>query len=482
MQPADIAIALRRRSPWEAMDLGLSMLQRWGRLVYVPHLAVFAATAACAFGLAWWLERPWVALLAVWWLKPLGDRVVLHVLSRAVFGERLGWRAALSQYPQWLFTGLLTSLLLRWWPNLARSFYLPVRQLEGSRGHDARERRTLLGRRMHGYAVWLTLACILFEWLVLYLSFSLAAFLFLPAKASETMNLWDAVFAGEFWTWSDVFAYATAVAVLEPFYAAAGFALYLNRRSGLEGWDIEVALRKLAERHAAVAAAILLSVCVLFRPEVSFAQKNPRHEIREVLKAPEFPHEVPAWEWRARNTSDPRRSGGADLTWLEALVYALSNAARVILWVAAGAAIAYAIWWAARLMPRARASRAEPYRPPSSLFGMDLAPETLPDDVAAAAAALAAEGKLREALGLLYRGALSELVHRRGVMLLPSHTEGEVLRLSPEEKKNFMKSLIDAWRRCAYARQALAPGEVERLASDYRTFSSSGSYPDLQRA
>jgi len=472
VQPADIAIALRRRSPWEAMDLGLSMLQRWGRLVYVPHLVVFAATTACAFGLAWWLERPWVALLALWWLKPLGDRVVLHVLSRAVFGERLGWRTVLSQHAQWLFPGLLPTLLLRWWPNLARSFYLPVRQLEGSRGRDARERRTLLGRRMHGYAVWLTLACLLFEWLVLYLSFNFAAGLLLPAKAAEGRDFWDALFAGDFWTWDDALAYAAAVALLEPFYAAAGFALYLNRRSGLEGWDIEVALRKLAERHAAVAAAVLLSLGMVFFPQNSLAQKNPREEIREVLKAPEFPHEIETTGWRARKKAEPGELSGPDLSWLEALGYALSNAARVILWIAAGGAIAYALWWAARLLPRGAAPAPAPYRPPASLFGMDLAPETLPEDVAAAAAALAAEGKLREALGLLYRGALSELVHRRGVMLLPSHTEGEVLRLSPEENKGFMKSLIDAWRRCAYARQALDRADIEQLAQDYRAFAA----------
>ena len=63
---------------------------------------------------------------------------------------------------------------------------------------------------------------------------------------------------------------------------------------------------------------------------------------------------------------------------------------------------------------------------------MELAPEKLPPDVAAAAAALAREGRLREALGLLYRGTLSELVHRRGVQLLASHTEGDVLRACPE--------------------------------------------------
>jgi hypothetical protein len=44
---------------------------------------------------------------------------------------------------------------------------------------------------------------------------------------------------------------------------------------------------------------------------------------------------------------------------------------------------------------------------PAALFGMELAPDTLPADVPEAAARLAAAGKLRDALSLLYRGALS---------------------------------------------------------------------------
>ena len=70
MQPADLAIALRQRTAWEAMDLGLSMLQKWWRLVYVPHLIVAALVAGAAFAAGGWLERPWVALVAVWWMKP----------------------------------------------------------------------------------------------------------------------------------------------------------------------------------------------------------------------------------------------------------------------------------------------------------------------------------------------------------------------------------------------------------------------------
>ena len=123
------------------------------------------------------------------------------------------------------------------------------------------------------------------------------------------------------------------------------------------------------------------------------------------------------------------------------------------------------------MLPRWRAAAPEPYRPPAALFGMDLAPENLPPDVGAAAAALAREGKLREALGLLYRGALSELVHKRGVQLLSSHTEGEAVRLA---KLPYFAALVDAWQQCAYARRMPQAADVERLANDYRARSHEG--------
>jgi hypothetical protein len=39
-------------------------------------------------------------------------------------------------------------------------------------------------------------------------------------------------------------AYAVAIAFIEPFYVAGGFAMYLNRRAELEAWDIEQELRR----------------------------------------------------------------------------------------------------------------------------------------------------------------------------------------------------------------------------------------------
>jgi len=170
--------------------------------------------------------------------------------------------------------------------------------------------------------------------------------------------------------------------------------------------------------------------------------------------------------WQSRETPEPSSTRkGWDLDWLRAVGYALAKAGEVLLWLGAGALLAYALWWASRMLPGFRGPPPEPYRAPAALFGMDLAPEKLPADIGAAAAALAREGKLREALGLLYRGALSELVHKRGVQLLASHTEGEAVRLA---KVPYFGELVDAWQQCAYARRLAQADDVVRLANDYR--------------
>ena len=489
MQPADIAVTLRRRTPWEAMDLGLAMLQRWWRLCFAPHLIVGALVVALAWAIGWWLERPWLSLLIVWWMKPLYDRVVLHVLSRAVFGELQSTREVLTRRSsEWLGAGLLPYLLARWWPDMSRSFNLPVRQLEGQTGGAGRERRAVLGRRASSYAVWLTVVCLNFE-LVLYWSLERLAQIFLPAKAFEGRSLADVFATGDLFTHGDLLPYALAVMLVEPFYVAAGFALYLNRRTQLEGWDIEVALRRIAEHGVktaatAVAAALLACVALFCLPVApagaadpdgaSAAEKNPRQEIAEVLKAPEFPHQVDIKRWQRRDPGEApvedgkpqrRSSGGFNLG------AGLARAVQVIFWVAAIGALAYALWWAARMLPRSRDAAPEPYRPPASLFGMELAPDKLPADVAAAALELARGGRLREALSLLYRGALSDLVHRRGVELLSSHTEAEVLVLAQKALPAqgwYLENLVKAWRLSAYARRDPTAADVERLANDFR--------------
>ncbi len=486
MQPADIAVTLRRRSPWEATDLGLVMLQRWWRPVYAVHAMVLGLVASVALALGWAFDAVWAGILAIWWLKPLYDRAVLHVLSRAVFGAVPGPREVWAQAALWLRTGLALSLLIRPWPDLSRSFFLPVRQLEGQRGRTARERRAVLGRRARGSAIWLTVVCLHLEAVLLW---SAGAFTYLLLPAQLERQRGDQVpFFGSVFDWisaasvTDGLVFSAVWLVLEPFYVAAGFALYLNRRTLLEGWDIEVALRRIAERHAAAVCVLLFSFALFFvAPPACAEEKNPRTEITEVLKAPEFGHYRDTMRWQLRPSAAKDDDGSsfweAFWRWLfgdgsrrkegsgSGIGYALARALEVLFWGAVAAAAAYLLWRAWHLLPLATAQRREPYRPPAALFGMELAPDKLPPDVAEAASRLAREGQLREALSLLYRGALSELVHKRGVQLLASHTEGEAVRLAGMP---YFEALVDVWRACAYAKRELSASRVEELAAGYR--------------
>ena len=486
MRPVDLAVTLRRRSAWEATDLGLAMLQRWWRPVFAVHALVLGTVAAIALALGWAFDRTWLAILVIWWLQPLYDRAVLHVLSRAVFGEVPGPRAVLRAAAEWLRTGLAASLTFGRF-DLARSFNLPVRQLEGGRSREARARRRLLGRRARGHAVWLTVVWVHFEAVLLWSAAALGELL-LPAQLERARTHDEAALGGLFQAISassvaDGVVYAAVLLLLEPFYVAAGFALYLNRRTLLEGWDIEVALRRLAERHARatalVAAMAFAAITFSAAPSPAQAQdKLPEQEIAEVLKAPEFGHERETLRWQRRPVDAGEEGGWWQrlLEWLfgrepedalsaEGIGYALAKAIEVLLWGLVAAAVAYLVWWAARTLPGAAAPPREPYRPPSALFGMELAPEKLPADIAGAAAALAREGRGREALSLLYRGALAELVHKRGVRLLASHTEGEAVRLAGMP---YFAALVDAWASCAYAQRAPSAARVERLAEQYR--------------
>src|SRR5690606_28081180 len=92
--------------------------------------------------------------------------------------------------------------------------------------------------------------------------------------------------------------------VLEPFYVAAGFALYLNRRTLLEGWDIEVALRRIATRHAAAALLLAFSFAFMSPLPASAQDKDPKREVAEVLKAPEFGHYRETMRWQRSGQQD----------------------------------------------------------------------------------------------------------------------------------------------------------------------------------
>jgi hypothetical protein len=240
MQNEAVEVVWRPRSMWEGCDLGICLLHRWSRPVWKCHVAValplfclFATTGAAV---------PWLPVLLMWYSKPWLDRTILFALSRALFGETTTpldlWR---DRGRVW-WTQLASTLTLRRL-SASRSFTQPILQLEGLTGADLRRRVSQVATRHRGIARATTQAFGIAELALFTSLYFLQAWL---APHHSDGSLWSdlqwLVTPGQ--VWIDTAAYAAVVLFLEPFYVAAGFGLYLNRRVELEAWDIEQEFRR----------------------------------------------------------------------------------------------------------------------------------------------------------------------------------------------------------------------------------------------
>lgn len=240
MQVDAIAIQLRRRGNMEAADLGVRLCQSSARAVFTCYVVV--AVPVIALSLAMFEVATWLPTLIMWWLKPWLDRTILFVLSRAAFGQAttLGdlWRA--QRHVWWgQLLGSLTLRRLSPW----RSFTQPVYQLEGLRLGARGRRIAQIRAGRAGPAMLVTSAYSLVE-IALSVALLSLAFWFAPTGYEPDLSQ---LFTGEGERLAELafaIAYGIVIMLLEPFYVAAGFAMYLNRRVELEAWDIEQEFRR----------------------------------------------------------------------------------------------------------------------------------------------------------------------------------------------------------------------------------------------
>jgi len=235
-----LAVRLRPRTPNEAIDLGVRLCQSAAPAVWRCYLV--AAVPVIALALASTELIGWWATFVVWWMKPWLDRTILFVLARAAFGQptTVGdlWR---SQWRVWWRPFLFTVTVRRL--SLWRSLTEPVYLLEDGPAIGSGPRISQIRNRVVGSAFMMTQAFAMAEIAVYIALFSLF-FWFAPAGVSVDLASMFADDVPMVMGIASFTANVIAVLLIEPFYVAAGFAMYLNRRAELEAWDIEQEFRR----------------------------------------------------------------------------------------------------------------------------------------------------------------------------------------------------------------------------------------------
>lgn len=243
-----VSAVLRPRSDQEAADFGMALVRRHAGGIFMAWFSLLLPLWALLIVVL--RDYPSLTVFIIWWLKPIYDRVVVFYLGRALFGDAPSLRAQWRAWPKLLTRRMLPDLLWRRFSPV-RSFVMAVPVLENLSGKPAAERMAALKR--HGGAAAASMTS-----MTGFLEIGVLLALMAVARSFVPEEWVDPILDGSLiqnpalvmpgLLWSMAACYLVAVALVEPFYAGAVFGLYINTRTLLEGWDVEVAFRRLGAR------------------------------------------------------------------------------------------------------------------------------------------------------------------------------------------------------------------------------------------
>jgi hypothetical protein len=226
-----------------------------------------------------------------------------------------------------------------------------------------------------------------------------------------------------------------------------------------------------------VSAALLAGPAHAAEAASSPTREQVSREVEALKQDPDLPgkHKEKTLRLKEKREEEKKKDTGkaGTWTWLRDFAGWMTEAGRVAVWVVAAVLIALVLvglrHWIRVRAGAVKGSTAGPL--PSHVRDLDIRPESLPDRIGEAAAALWQKGEHRAALSLLYRGALSRLVHQHQVPIRAASTEGECLalaarRLAPERSAYFGR-LVDAWQLAVYGARLPADESVMLLCREF---------------
>lgn len=466
-----VTAELRPRSDWEAVDLGFALVRRdFWRLSGAWWLGMLPILLLAP--LLW--SHPFGFALLFWWWVPVASRLALFKLSRILFGDDPGWGALWREFPKAVGRRFIYRML---WARFSpwRPLTMPVEDLEGLRGKDYRARCRILMRRGDSSVIVLAMwRFALVFWLALGLICTSALFVSSVEKTRwlETLSLWgdgDWVAAPGGLGFVIMLSLCGAMWLVDLFSVGCGFGIYVNHRTWIEGWDVELAFRRLGNRLRGLAGMLVAALTLGFAaPAEAVDREQARDEIDAVLSHPDFEvhkEEIKNWDWDWDWNFGSGLSGGGSV--LEILGMFLKVAFF-------GGLLALLVWLIYRyrhVFVGKGGTRVKPVREAARVvMGMEVTPESLPDDVAGEALRHWRAGRHHEALSLLYRGAIAWMIRHGGVEIAESDTENDCLgRVSRAEAGHlaYFQKLTGEWVRLAYARERPQDVTVEELCGGW---------------
>jgi hypothetical protein len=185
------------------------------------------------------------------------------------------------------------------------------------------------------------------------------------------------------------------------------------------------------------------------------------------------------WDWHP-DARDPR-DAGVWLRWIYQLFNWVAQSSRILLWAIALVLAAVLVLYLLRIVKAFERRVVAPHRQaaPTHVRELDIRPESLPDDIGAAALEQWERGSHRAALSLLYRGLLSRLVHVHAVPIRASTTEADCLNLSTarlrEDGVTYVSQLLRVWQLAVYGGKDPAGDEVQALCANFASALASRS-------
>jgi hypothetical protein len=261
---------------------------------------------------------------------------------------------------------------------------------------------------------------------------------------------------------------------------------------------VEIAFRRMRQRLLDAAAPLLL-VCVLIGTGLSPARAQDaaadaegtprppgveqvfgdervddrgfRKAVQQAYRDPLIDRHRTDRQWQRKPQDAPQDTRPPpDLRWLRGLQGVLAFIGEWGLWILLALVVVFIVASARHWWPWMRGVRAPRPVVAEATVTATALPERLPDDVAASARRLWAQGEHRHALALLYRASVEAMAQRAGVVLPPGATESECLRCSrrqPEEAdRGLFARMVRTWQYAAYAQRLPEDAEFETLLGE----------------